>query len=212
MRRRKTSNTKVGKRRFSGGQDRNKRVPPKPATRVPHARRKTTGRQSPPRPSSAKRRRPRRSDNVCSATVTIVERFAGGRDSAKKSLYVPLWSMTASAEAGSKKPIGANRRRGASARLESRVCEAFAALGNAARIVILQLLLDGPATYRALQRATGLAAGPLYHHVNQLRLAGLILPKQRDLYELTRGGRNLYMIALTLAPLTSDHRRRRNAT
>jgi predicted transcriptional regulator len=79
-------------------------------------------------------------------------------------------------------------------------------------MVILQLLLDGPATYRALQKATGLAAGPLYHHVNQLRLAGLILPKQRDLYELTRGGRNLYMIALTLAPLTGDRRRRRSTT
>jgi DNA-binding HxlR family transcriptional regulator len=144
--------------------------------------------------------------------VTIVERFAGGRDSASKSLRIPLWSMTTSAEAGSGKPIGDNRRRGVCARLAPRVCAAFTALGNSARVVILQLLLDGPATYRALQKATGLAAGPLYHHVNQLRLAGLILPKQRDLYELTRGGRNLYMIAMTLAALTGDRRRRRSAT
>ncbi|MDO8630103.1 MAG: helix-turn-helix domain-containing protein [Phycisphaerales bacterium] len=144
--------------------------------------------------------------------MTIVERFAGGRDSATKSLRIPLWSMTKPAEAGPRKPIGAGRRWGASARLAPRVCEAFAALGNSARLAILRLLLDGPATYRSLQKATGLAAGPLYHHVNQLRLAGLILPKQRDLYELTRGGRNLYMIALTIAPLTGDRRRRRCAT
>lgn len=212
MRRRKTSTTKVGKRRYAGGRVRNKRVAPKPAPRDAPARRKATGRRTSPRPPSERRRRPRKSDNVCSATVTIVERFAGGRDSATKRLRIPLWSMTTSAEAGSKKPIDGNHRRGARAGPTARVCEAFAALGNYARVVILQLLLDGPATYRALQKATGLAAGPLYHHVSQLRLAGLILPKQRDLYELTRGGRNLYMIALTLAPLTGDRRRRRSAT
>jgi len=152
------------------------------------------------------------SDNVCIASVTILERFDGGRDSATKSLRIPLWSMTTSAEAGSRKTIGANRRWGGSARLTPRVCEAFAAMGNSARVQILRLLLDGPATYRSLQKATGLAAGPLYHHVNQLRLAGLILPKQRDLYELTRGGRNLYMVAITLAPLAGDRRRRPSAT
>lgn len=212
MRRRTISNTKAGKRRSSSGQGRSNRALAKPATRNASARRKATGRQLSPRPPSAKRLRSRKSDNVCSATVTIVERFAGGRDSATKSLQIPLWSMTMSADAGPRKPVGVNRRRGASVRPTSRVCAAFAALGNSARMVILQLLLDGPATYRALQKATGLAAGPLYHHVNQLRLAGLILPKQRDLYELTRGGRNLYMIALTLAPLTGDRRRRRSTT
>ena len=212
MRRRKTSNAKVGKRRYSGAKDRSHKALPKPATRGAPARRKAAGRRSPSRPPSSKRRRPRMSDNVCIATVTVVERFAGGRDSATKSLRIPLWSMTISAEAGSGKPIVANCRRGAYARLAPRVCEAFAALGNSARVVILQLLLDGPATYRALQRTTGLAAGPLYHHVNQLRLAGLILPKQRDLYELTRGGRNLYSAALAVASLALDRRRRAGGT
>jgi hypothetical protein len=72
-------------------------------------------------------------------------------------------------------------------------------------------LLEGPATYGALQRLTKLKAGPLYHHVNQLRLGGLIRPKQRDLYELTRGGRNLILAILVAGPLINDSRRRPQA-
>lgn len=69
-------------------------------------------------------------------------------------------------------------------------------------------MLEGPATYRALQKVTKLKAGPLYHHVNQLRLGGLILPKERDLYELTRGGRNLVLAVIVAEPLIADARRR----
>jgi predicted transcriptional regulator len=69
-------------------------------------------------------------------------------------------------------------------------------------------LLEGPVTYRGLQKVTRLKAGPLYHHINQLRLANLILPKQRDLYELTRGGRNLILTAMAAGPLIRDKRRR----
>jgi len=69
-------------------------------------------------------------------------------------------------------------------------------------------LLEGPGTYRALQKVTKLKAGPLYHHVSQLRLAGLILPKQRDLYELTRGGRNLILTVAAVGGLIRDGRRR----
>jgi len=72
----------------------------------------------------------------------------------------------------------------------------------------LWLLLQGPTVYRAVQRATKLLPGPLYHHINQLRLAGLILPKQRDLYELTRGGRNVVLVAATLNKLAKAGRAR----
>ncbi len=84
----------------------------------------------------------------------------------------------------------------------------LAALGHPARVVMLVKLLEGPATYRALQRVSGLKAGPLYHHVNQLRLASLILPKQRDLYALTRGGRNVLVGGLALMSLAGDKRER----
>ncbi len=88
------------------------------------------------------------------------------------------------------------------------VWRAWNALGHAQRLRILQRLLDGPATYQAVRRATGLKVGPLYHHINHLRLAGLIRPKQRDLYELTRGGRNLTLGAILLGSLARDRRQR----
>ncbi|MHC4610430.1 MAG: hypothetical protein ACYS7M_08795, partial [Planctomycetota bacterium] len=96
----------------------------------------------------------------------------------------------------------------AGGRQGGRLAEVLAAIGSPHRVKILVKLLEGPATYRAIQKTTRLKAGPLYHHVAQLRLAGLIGPKQRDLYELTRGGRNLVLVALTLPSLVRDRRRR----
>ena len=84
----------------------------------------------------------------------------------------------------------------------------MAAAGHEVRAKIMLKLLDGPATYRSLKRVTKLEAGPLYHHINQLRIAGLILPKQRDLYELTRGGRNLILSMTVLDRAVLDRRRR----
>ena len=93
-------------------------------------------------------------------------------------------------------------------RASAATCRAFAAAGHPTRVKLLAKLVEGPATYRSLQTTTKLAAGPLYHHINQLRLARLILPKQRDLYELTRGGRNLVAAMAALEPLLRDGRRR----
>ncbi len=97
---------------------------------------------------------------------------------------------------------------GRTARISPRTCEALAAVGNPVRVKILLKLLQGPGTYRTLQKATKVSAGPLYHHINQLRLSGLILPKERDLYELSKGGRNLTLAAIALGPLIRDGRRR----
>lgn len=88
------------------------------------------------------------------------------------------------------------------------VAEVLAAVASVHRVKMLAKLLEGPATYRALQKVTGLKAGPLYHHVAQLRLAGLIGPKQRDLYDLTRGGRNVALAVMTLPRLARDRRPR----
>jgi len=93
-------------------------------------------------------------------------------------------------------------------KLGAATCRALSAAGHPVRAAILAKLLEGPATYQALQKTTKATTGPLYHHVNQLRLAGLILPKQRDLYELTRGGRNLLLAAACIEPLIKDRRRR----
>ena len=80
--------------------------------------------------------------------------------------------------------------------------------GSMVRARLLAKMLEGPCTYRSLASTTKLGAGPLYHHIQQLRLAGLILPKQRDLYELTRAGRNLILTMSLLGPMLSDTRRR----
>ena len=87
-------------------------------------------------------------------------------------------------------------------------CRALSTLGHLQRVRILMKLLDGPCTYAALQKVSKLKAGPLYHHINQLRLSGLVLPKQRDLYELTRGGRNLALVAIVAGSVARDVRRR----
>ncbi len=88
------------------------------------------------------------------------------------------------------------------------VADLLAALGSVHRVKLMAKLLEGPATYQALRKATGLLAGPLYHHIAQLRLAGLIRPKERDLYDLTCGGRNVLLVALALPGLAKDARAR----
>lgn len=154
--------------------------------------RSTTG-KSPARKKisspNRKRKTPlRAAPDGCEVTIGVTERVDRSVDK-----VTHRWSLASGKTAG---------------RVSYKMCEAFAAIGHVARARILTKLLEGPATYAALQRATKLKAGPLYHHINQLRLTGLILPKQRDLYELSRGGRNLAVVALTLGPMIGDRRRR----
>lgn len=87
----------------------------------------------------------------------------------------------------------------------AQVCEC---MSSTHRIRILVKLFEGPATYQSLCKTTELKAGPLYHHIGVLRTAGMVGPKLRDMYELTRGGRNLVLAALPLSKMVSDRRRR----
>jgi len=100
------------------------------------------------------------------------------------------------------------RRRGggASAKKLEQLAKSLAALGHPQRLSMLAQLLDGPADHATLAKRTGMAAGPLYHHLNQLRLAGLMHRTRRDCYLLTRGGRNLVLGVLALEPLSRDAR------
>ncbi len=149
----------------------------------------------------------------CGGTIHIVERFGTGVDHVSQACQINLALI--GSRGASKEGRGPSHRSGRTKRtvggslgVSARTWRAMAAVGHAVRLKILGRLLDGPATYQSLKHTTKLKPGPLYHHINQLRLAGLILPKQRDLYELTRGGRNL-VIALTLiGPLINDRRRR----
>ncbi len=131
-------------------------------------------------------------------SVTVVEAAGGAWD-----------------ERGESCEVVATKRGGLSAgavgrlkRILPRMAPTLAALGHADRARIVAKLLEGPATYRALQSLTKMKAGPLYYHLGELRSAGLILPKQRDLYELTRGGRNLALVMAATESLVRDRRRR----
>ena len=156
-------------------------------------RTETTGK----RPKTARRAMPALGRHGgCAATVSVVERTGVTRDEAVQAF---VFKTGATAGGGA---------RGRLPRIATHVCEAMAAMGHPQRARLLAKLLEGPATYQALRRATRIEAGPLYHHIGQLRLAGLILPKQRDLYELTRAGRNLVLVAATLGPILKDGRRR----
>ncbi len=77
----------------------------------------------------------------------------------------------------------------------------LAAVAHAQRLAILRELLAGEATHKTLARLTKLKAGPLYYHVRELRAAGLIGPKVRDLYVLTRRGRRLLLGLLAIERL-----------
>lgn len=134
----------------------------------------------------------------CGILMVIVERADGDWEQVSNVCEVQL----AMKDSGGRGAVGRVTR------ALPRTCQAFAAFGHTQRAKVMAKLLEGPATYRALQRVTRLKAGPLYHHINQLRLAGLILPKQRDLYELTRGGRNIILAAMAVGPLARDTRRR----
>ncbi|UCG32073.1 MAG: winged helix-turn-helix transcriptional regulator [Phycisphaerales bacterium] len=100
------------------------------------------------------------------------------------------WSLERRREA-----LGAKLRR--KVRVE-RAARMMGVLGSGHRLRILGTLAGGAATYRRLVKTTGLAAGPLYHHVNQLRLAGLVRPKERDLYEITSKGMRCLLMAAAL--------------
>ena len=69
----------------------------------------------------------------------------------------------------------------------------LAAAGARDRLRMLALLFQGPGSHHSLEALTKLQAGPLYHHLNRLRLAGLVTSSERDRYALTERGRRLLL-------------------
>lgn len=77
-----------------------------------------------------------------------------------------------------------------------RLARSLAAIAHPQRLLILFKLLAGEANHKLLAKETGLKAGPLYYHLRELREAGLIGPRVRDLYTLTRKGRRIILAAV----------------
>ncbi len=134
--------------------------------------------------------------------AAVVEGSAAGWDQADVTV-----DQTRGGEGGGRKGTRALGGLATPSRI-NRSTQVFAALGHPARVEILLHLLQGPATYADLKAHTRLAAGPLYHHLTQLRAASLILPKKRDTYAMTRGGRNALLLGLAAVPMISDRRAR----
>jgi DNA-binding transcriptional ArsR family regulator len=84
----------------------------------------------------------------------------------------------------------------------------LAACGHPARLAILKGLLGDTGSHARFQKLTGLKAGPLYHHLNQLRLAGLLHCDRRDVYQLSRLGHDLAVVAKLLMRLGGRRRSR----
>lgn len=131
-----------------------------------------------------------------SAALVAVAAVDGGK----------LKVATSRIEQMQQQPAAGNRKRtanGLAADQRKRLAQIVEAVASPHRLGILLKLLEGPSTYKALQRTTGLNVGPLYHHVNRLRGEGLVGPRERDLYLLTVAGRNLVLALMAALPLIS---------
>ncbi len=78
---------------------------------------------------------------------------------------------------------------------------------HAERLRLMAELIPGPRTHHDLKTATGLKAGPLYHHVRELERADLVVCPARNRYELTEAGRLTFLLTAGLVVLSSNGRR-----
>ena len=77
----------------------------------------------------------------------------------------------------------------------------FGALGSPRRLGILGALFSGARSYAELVGRLNMKAGPLYHHVRELRLAGLLEPEGRDCYRLSKRGMYAWLAACSVDAL-----------
>ncbi len=80
------------------------------------------------------------------------------------------------------------------------VARAHAALGNEARLRLMQMLWRGEKTAAELAEASGLSTGSLYHHMRELYAARWVEMPQRNRYRLTIAGRKALVAALAVTP------------
>jgi predicted transcriptional regulator len=83
----------------------------------------------------------------------------------------------------------------------ARLLSAFA---HPQRVAIMKAIYTGAGTYAALRSKVGLKAGPMYHHLRELRLAGVLADGPRDVYRLTSKGRDALIIACSLGSILGE--------
>lgn len=78
------------------------------------------------------------------------------------------------------------------------LAKVLAAFGQRRRLRISRAILSGANTHRELARVSGLAPGPLYHHIKTLERGGLLVVVERNRYDLTSFGRDLLLVTTIL--------------
>jgi len=81
---------------------------------------------------------------------------------------------------------------------DSDLARFLAAFGQRRRLRISRAILSGANTHHELARVSGLAPGPLYHHIKTLERAGMLVVVERNRYDLTAFGRDLLLVATML--------------
>jgi hypothetical protein len=77
----------------------------------------------------------------------------------------------------------------------------LAGFGHPQRVAIVKAIFTGAGSYGALCEKVGLKAGPMYHHLRELRLAGVLADGPRDVYRLTQQGRDALMLVCSLSSI-----------
>jgi len=93
------------------------------------------------------------------------------------------------------KPAKRPRQRFLAAVSDERIAKLCNAMANPRRVAMLKAIFTGAGSYAELCETLQLKAGPLYHHVRELRLAGLLELAQRDTYRLTEYGKHALLFA-----------------
>ncbi len=140
------------------------------------------------------------------ARIIVVMRTGRGWD-----VTDHVWERIGGAKTQSRKAPSRRTRSKSSEKLRAETIQALGAAAHRQRVRILCRLLDGSASYADLEQVTGAHAGPLYHHINQLRMSGLLLPKERNVYDLTVTGQRLIAGLHALDGALDAARRRRRS-
>lgn len=77
----------------------------------------------------------------------------------------------------------------------------LSAFAHPHRVAIIKAIFAGAGHYADLREKVPLKAGPMYHHLRELRLAGVLADGPRDVYELTQIGRDALLIVCSLGSL-----------
>jgi DNA-binding transcriptional ArsR family regulator len=81
------------------------------------------------------------------------------------------------------------------------IARLFTAFAHPQRVSIMKAIYTGAASYADLREKVGLKAGPMYHHIKELRLAGVVSDGPRDLYRLTPRGEKALIVVCSMSSI-----------